>query len=150
VTVIAATAATAIDTATAAAKPGAGRTAATNDATTATVKARGNCTAAATTPGSAADSALLATDIADYLVRKGMPFRQAHHVVGALVGNAEKAGKKLHELTLDEFRSVDQHFSSDVLQLFDLKQAMAHRNIVGSPGPTEVRRQIARWTKLLG
>jgi argininosuccinate lyase len=97
----------------------------------------------------AADSALLATDLADYLVRKGMPFRQAHHVVGALVGRAEECGRKLHELALEDFRAIDPHFDEDVLSLFDLKNAMAHRNLVGAPGPKEVRRQIARWQKLL-
>ena len=98
----------------------------------------------------AADSSLLATDLADYLVRKGMPFRKAHHAVGALVAHAEKTGKKLHELTLAEFKGVDAQFDKDVLQLFDLQKAMSHRNLTGAPGPKEVRRQLARWGKVLG
>src|SRR5262249_39042765 len=98
----------------------------------------------------ASDSSLLATDVADYLVRKGMPFRQAHHVVGALVGRAEESGRKLDELKLEDFREVDAHFETDVLGLFNLKNAMAHRNLIGAPGPKEVRRQLARWQKLLG
>ena len=56
----------------------------------------------------AADPALLATDLADYLVRKGMPFRQAHHAVGAVVALAEKIGKPLNRLTLAELQSVDK------------------------------------------
>ncbi len=97
----------------------------------------------------ASDSSLLATDLADYLVRKGIPFRRAHHAVGALVGRAEGQGRKLHELTLEDFQTVDSYFESDVLGLFDLKNAMAHRNLIGAPGPKEVRRQIARWQKQL-
>src|SRR6185437_13358365 len=58
----------------------------------------------------ASDPALLATDLADYLVRKGMPFREAHHVVGALVALAEKSGKALNELTLAQLQSVNQQF----------------------------------------
>jgi argininosuccinate lyase len=55
--------------------------------------------------------ALLATDLADYLVRKGMPFRQAHHVVGAVVALAEKTGKPLNQLTLAELQSVEPDHS---------------------------------------
>jgi argininosuccinate lyase len=98
----------------------------------------------------ASDPALLATDLADYLVRKGLPFRQAHHAVGALVALAEKLGKPLSGLTLGEFQSVERHFASDVLKVFDLKRAMSRREMTGAPGPKEVRKQLARWRKLLG
>lgn len=98
----------------------------------------------------ASDSALLATDLADYLVRKGMPFRQAHHAVGAAVALAEKEGRGLHELSAEEYRAIDAAFGPDVLELFDLKKAMAARNIVGAPGTREVARQLARWKKVLG
>ena len=72
---------------------------------------RAACAAAANDP------ALLATDLADYLVRKGMPFRQAHHVVGAVVALAEKIGKPLNRLTLAELQSVDHktNFGRDAL-----------------------------------
>jgi argininosuccinate lyase len=60
----------------------------------------------------ASDPALLATDLADYLVKKGMPFRQAHHVVGAVVALAEKTGKPLNQLTLAELQSVDKTFGA--------------------------------------
>ena len=56
----------------------------------------------------ASDPALLATDLADYLVKRGMPFRQAHHVVGAVVALAERTGKPLNRLTLAELQSVDK------------------------------------------
>jgi argininosuccinate lyase len=97
----------------------------------------------------ASDPALLATDLADYLVRKGMPFRQAHHAVGAVVALAEKNGKALNNLTLKELQSVDKMFGRDALGVFDLRRAMARRNITGAPGTMEVAKQLMRWRKQL-
>ena len=93
----------------------------------------------------ASDPALLATDLADYLVRKGMPFRQAHHVVGAVVALAEKSGKPLNELTVADLQSVDKTFSRDALGVFNLQRAMAKRNLTGAPGTKEVAKQLKRW-----
>jgi len=98
----------------------------------------------------AADPLLLATDLADYLVGKGMPFRQAHHVVGAVVALAEKTGRPLDRLTLADFKGVDPAFTADVTSVFDLGQAMARRRLTGAPGTAEVAKQIARWRKSLG
>jgi argininosuccinate lyase len=97
----------------------------------------------------ASDPALLATDLADYLVGKGMAFRQAHHIVGAVVALAEKTGKPLNKLTLAQLQSVDKKFSRDALGVFDLKSAMAKRNLTGAPGTKEVARQLAHWRKQL-
>ena len=97
----------------------------------------------------ASDPALLATDLADYLVRKNMPFRQAHHVVGAVVALAEQTGKALNQLTLAELQSVDKTFGKDAPGVFNLKTAMGSRNIIGAPGTKEVAKQLARWRKLL-
>ncbi len=97
----------------------------------------------------ASDPALLATDLADYLVRKGLPFRKAHHAVGAVVSLAERSGKRLNELTLDELRSVEKTFAADALRVFDLAKAMARRNIPGAPGTSEVRKQLAKWRRRL-
>jgi argininosuccinate lyase len=102
----------------------------------------------------ASDPALLATDLADYLVRKGMAFRQAHHVVGAVVTLAEKTGKPLNQLTLAELQSVDpvtgtKFFGRDALGVFNLKTAMAKRNLTGAPGTKEVAKQLARWREQL-
>ena len=97
----------------------------------------------------ASDPALLATDLADYLVRQGLPFRQAHHAVGAAVAMAEKAGKPLNQLTLAELQSVDRTFGRDALEVFDLPKAMSKRNLTGAPGTSEVAKQLARWRKLL-
>jgi argininosuccinate lyase len=97
----------------------------------------------------ASDPALLATDLADYLVRKGMAFRQAHHVVGAVVALAEKTGKPLNRLTLAELQTVDKTFGHDALGVFNLKTAMAKRNLIGAPGTKEVAKQLARWREQL-
>jgi argininosuccinate lyase len=101
------------------------------------------CLSAARDPG------LLATDLADYLVRKGLPFRNAHHAVGALVALAEKKGKPLDQLTLEEIQSVEKRFGADALAVFDLRRAMPKRNLPGAPGTREVARQLARWQKAL-
>ena len=93
----------------------------------------------------ASDPALLSTDMADYLVRKGLPFRRAHHAVGALVALAERLAKPLNQLTLAELQSVEKKFGADVLEAFDLKQAMARRRLTGAPGTQEVGKQLARW-----
>jgi argininosuccinate lyase len=97
----------------------------------------------------ASDPLLLATDLADYLVRKGMPFREAHHVVGSVVGLAEMTGKPLDTLTLEEFQGVSAKFSADVTEMFDLRKAMARRQLTGAPGTKEVRKQLSRWQKQL-
>jgi len=97
----------------------------------------------------AADPALLATDLADYLVRKEVPFRAAHHAVGAAVALAEKLGKKLNELSLAELRGVEPKFAPDVKRLFDLKAALSRRNLPGGPGTKEVAKQLARWKRIV-
>ena len=98
----------------------------------------------------ASDSALLATDLADYLVRKGMPFRKAHHAVGAVVALAEKAGKNLNEVSVAEFKAIDALFGDDVPKVFELRKAIAQRDLTGAPSARQVARQLARWEKLLG
>ena len=97
----------------------------------------------------ASDPALLATDLADYLVKKGMPFRNAHHVVGAVVALSEQTGRPLNQLTLAELQSVDKTFGRDALGVFNLKTAMAKRNLTGAPGTKEVAKQLARWREQL-
>jgi argininosuccinate lyase len=97
----------------------------------------------------ASDPTLLATDLADYLVRKGTPFRQAHHVVGEVVALAEKKHRPFNQISLAELQSIDENFSSDVLEVFSLAKAMNRRNLIGAPGTSEVRKQITRWKKQL-
>ena len=95
------------------------------------------------------DPQLLATDLADYLVRKDVAFREAHHLVGDVVALAEQLKKPLDQLSLAEFQSVDARFGPDVNDVFDLEKAMRRRTITGSPGSREVKRQLGRWKKVL-
>ena len=95
------------------------------------------------------DPALLATDMAEHLVKRGMPFRKAHYAVGELVALAEKLGKKLNQLTLEEMRSVDKALSREALGVFQLEKSMRQRRLLGAPGTAEVAGQLRRWTREL-
>jgi argininosuccinate lyase len=97
----------------------------------------------------ASDPALLATDLADYLVKKGVPFRQAHHIIGSLVAEAERQGKPLSALPLEAFRAQSPKFGSDVHQVFDVRKALVARALTGTPSPANVQRQLKRWEKML-
>ncbi|MFM9091917.1 MAG: argininosuccinate lyase, partial [Verrucomicrobiota bacterium] len=94
-----------------------------------------------------ADPALLATDLADYLVERGVPFREAHHAVGAVVRLAEKAGVALDRLPTADVRAVHAGFGDDWATVFDLRRAMAKRRGTGMPGPAQVARQLAHWRR---
>jgi argininosuccinate lyase len=96
------------------------------------------------------DPALLATDLADYLVSRGVAFREAHHAVGAVVRVAEKLGVKLNALPYDEVQKIHPKFAKDWSDVFDLKRALAMRKGTGMPGPAQVKKQFARWKRLLG
>jgi argininosuccinate lyase len=97
----------------------------------------------------AADPSLLATDLADALVRKGMPFRKAHQIVGAAVAAAARLGRPLDQLTHKEWEEIDPALKGQALEVFDLKKALARRNIAGAPSPQQVAKQLARWRKIL-
>jgi len=95
------------------------------------------------------DPALLATDLVDYLVRKGVPFREAHHAVGQVVALAEQANVPLNQAPDAAVRASHAGFGADWKEVFDLRPAMARREGPGMPGPKQLRRQFARWKKLL-
>jgi argininosuccinate lyase len=97
-----------------------------------------------------ADPALLATDLADYLVLRGVAFREAHHAVGAVVRLAEQKHVALNQLSLADVRSVSAAFGADWVKVFDLKRALAARRGTGMPGPVQIAKQFARWNKVLG
>jgi argininosuccinate lyase len=85
---------------------------------------------------------LLATDLVDFLVKQGTPFREAHHQVGALVAQSERTGIALPELAGTKYGRAAE-------KVFDVRRALAARNATGAPSPQNVRAQIARWKKLL-
>ncbi len=85
-----------------------------------------------------------ATDCADYLTRKGMPFREAYMVVGRLVHMCIKVGESLDTLTLKDFRSVCALFDEDVYEALQLKACVNGRKVYGGPAEDSVKQQIAR------
>ena len=95
------------------------------------------------------DPSLLATDLVDWLVLRGMPFRKAHHVVGKLIALAEAKKKQLDQLTPTQLKQVDKKLTKDALKVFDLKTAMANRTVIGAPGKAELKRRLAYWNKFL-
>jgi argininosuccinate lyase len=95
------------------------------------------------------DASLLATDLADYLVKQGVPFREAHHAIGAVVKLAESRTMELDQLALAELQAIHPAFKADWKDVFDLERALHRRTGTGMPGPKQVRRQIARWTGIL-
>lgn len=97
----------------------------------------------------ALDEDMLATDLADYLVLKGMPFREAHHVSGRAVRLASDQGVKLSGLTLEQLRGLSPLFETDVTQVFDFDASVARRRMVGGTAPEAVRQHIAAAKRLL-
>lgn len=85
---------------------------------------------------------LAATDVADYLAKKGMPFRKAHEVVGHLVLLCDKRGCDLDDLTLDDFRAESDLFESDITQALNLEAIVAARTTYGGTGNSVVADQI--------
>ena len=87
-----------------------------------------------------------ATDLADWLVRAlGLPFRDAHHVTGALVARAEEKGCDLPDLTLDDMKAVHEGITEDVFGVLTVENSVASRSAYGGTAPDNVRAQIARW-----
>jgi argininosuccinate lyase len=97
-----------------------------------------------------ADPSLLATDLADYLVSRGVPFRVAHYAVGAVVALAERKGCPIPSLKTIEVRRLHPGFGADWAKVFDLKRALAMRRGTGMPGPDQIARQFVRWKRILG
>ncbi len=92
-----------------------------------------------------------ATDLADWLVREaGLPFREAHHVVGALVKAAEDRGCDLPDLPLEVMREAHGAITEDVYGVLGVENSVASRMSYGGTAPERVREQAARWRKALG
>jgi argininosuccinate lyase len=100
--------------------------------------------------GAASSGFSTATDLADWLVRvPGLPFREAHHVTGALVKLAEEAGCDLPELTLAQMHAVEPRITGDVFSVLGVHASVASRVSYGGTAPDNVRAQVARWKELL-
>ncbi|MDA7423511.1 argininosuccinate lyase [Thalassococcus lentus] len=92
-----------------------------------------------------------ATDLADWLVREtGLPFRDAHHVTGALVAMAEQKGCDLPDLSLEDMKSVSDSITDGVYDVLGVHKSVASRMSYGGTAPEQVRAQVARWNEVLG
>jgi len=94
-------------------------------------------------------STILATDAADWLVLKGIPFREAHDIVGELVKYCLNNEKGLAELTLKELKQINPVFDESVLEVFRLENSLNRKNTPGSPNPKFVKDQINKWKSAL-
>jgi len=92
---------------------------------------------------------MLATDLADYLVRQGLPFRQSHHLVGQAVRRAEALGVPLKDLALAEYQAIHPAFAESLYTVFDFRRSIEARDTEGGTAPAAVRVQIERTRELL-
>jgi argininosuccinate lyase len=85
---------------------------------------------------------LLATDLADYLVRRGVPFREAHHLVGQAVRAAEEQGIGLTELTAADLQAISHYFGADAAAVFNIQRSLASRTATGGTAPDALAEQL--------
>jgi len=93
---------------------------------------------------------LFATDMADYLVRRGMPFREAHRVVGSVVRHADEKGLNLRDITLETYKGFSPLFERDVYGLFDYIRSVNSHNVPGGTALKRVAEEIKRAEEALG
>jgi argininosuccinate lyase len=91
----------------------------------------------------------LATDLADWLVLKGIPFRKSHEIVGHIVKLAEEKKVKLNQLSLDELKTINSVFDESALKIFQIKDVLFRKKTIGSPNPDLVLKQIKKWSERL-
>jgi argininosuccinate lyase len=93
----------------------------------------------------AGDPALLATDLAEYLVKKGVPFRQAHELVGKLVARALELAVALDNISPLQMQEISTAFGEDVAAIFDARRSLSQRSAIGAPSAENVKAQLERW-----
>lgn len=98
----------------------------------------------------AGDAYSTATDLAEYLVRKGMPFRRAHEITGKIVLSCITQQKRLDEFSLEELRLFSSEISSDIFSFLKPGESVKNRKSQGGTSPDEVKKQIRRLNKLVG
>lgn len=92
---------------------------------------------------------MLATDLADYLVRKGVPFRETHHISGRVVALSESENKPMDTLSFEQLQSVDSRFEKDILKVFDYQKSVEMRSAKGGTSRSAVMEQIEALKKVL-
>ncbi len=98
----------------------------------------------------ALDDAMLATDLADWLVAQGTPFRQSHHIVGQVVHEAERRGIPLRALTLEDLQRIHPGFTADALSVWDFERSVEQRQAPGGTARDAVLAQIAQARAIMG
>jgi argininosuccinate lyase len=93
---------------------------------------------------------ITATELADYLVRKGLPFREAHEITGRAVAHCVEHGCELHELSLETLRAFSSIICDDIFAVLDPATSIELKRSAGSTAPVEVRGQLERWRVVLG
>jgi argininosuccinate lyase len=93
----------------------------------------------------ASDPNLLATDLAEYLVKKGTPFREAHEIIGKLVAECATRRCLLNQVPLGEMKKLSPLFDVDVANVFDVRRSLSERRAIGAPSPENIAAQIKRW-----
>ena len=88
---------------------------------------------------------LLSTDLVDYLVRKNVPFRKAHHIVGNIVAVCVEQNKKLNQLSIQEYKKISPKFEKDIFDLLTSHKSVENKKSAGSTSPKEVKKQLKRW-----
>ena len=97
----------------------------------------------------AAEGFINATDCADYLVGKGMAFRDAYQVTGMIIRFCVESGKTLETMTMDDYHQFDESFADDIYAAISLERCVEGRSVIGGPAPKEVARQIESATAQL-
>ncbi|MDZ4741829.1 MAG: argininosuccinate lyase [Verrucomicrobiota bacterium] len=95
------------------------------------------------------DAMLLATDMADYLVKKGVPFRNAHEIIGKMVGRCVETGKALTDLQIEEMKEFSVAFDEDIQKILTVKASITARTVTGAPSFKNVDDQLHRWEELM-
>lgn len=92
---------------------------------------------------------MLATDLADYLVRRGVPFRETHHISGQVVALSEKTGVAMNELSFEQLKKIDNRFKEDVTECFDYEKSVEMHSAPGGTARAAVLEQIKHLKSLL-
>ncbi len=95
------------------------------------------------------DPSVFATDMVDYLVNKGIAFREAYDIVGEIICHVENIGKRLNKIKIDELRKFSPLFDDDLFNIFDPVRSIKQKKSGGSTNPEEVRRQIESAKKII-
>jgi argininosuccinate lyase len=97
----------------------------------------------------ATDPSMMATDVAEFLVQRGVPFREAHTIVSGVVARTVRERRTLSDVDLKEWRAASDKFDAGITSLFDVDRALRRRDVLGGPGPNSIARQLRRASGLV-